>query len=161
MVIFKNGQGSFFPGNFIFAQIWAKRAQNMFFGIFWKILSLVFFGNNLKWKLLLLLIFRHQVSSYGPKYCQPIKLQDSLKCNISRKKWMIKCTFGMKINIKVFFKLILSFLVCATRHTQSTQNKFAVLSNISRKAWEMKLIFCLQINASFLQVDTITLGVSS
>ena len=25
-------------------------------------------------------------SSYGPKCCQPIKLQGSLKCNISRKK---------------------------------------------------------------------------
>ena len=24
-------------------------------------------------------------SSYGPKCCQPIKLQDSLKCNISKK----------------------------------------------------------------------------
>ena len=101
------------------------------------------------------------VSSYGPKCCQPIKLQDSLKCNISRKKWMMKCIFGMKINIKVFYKLILSFWVCATRHTQSTQNKFAYLSNISRKAWEMKLIFCLQINTSFLQVDSITLGVFS
>ena len=67
----------------------------------------------------------------------------------------------MKINIKVFYKLILSFWVCGTRHTQSTQNKFAYLSNISRKAWEMKLIFCLQINTSFLQVDSITLGVFS
>ena len=25
-------------------------------------------------------------SSYGPKCCQPIKLQDSLKCNISEKE---------------------------------------------------------------------------
>ena len=24
-------------------------------------------------------------SSYGPKYCWPIKLQDSLKCNMSKK----------------------------------------------------------------------------
>ena len=28
--------------------------------VFWKILSLVFLGNNLKWKLILLLIFQHQ-----------------------------------------------------------------------------------------------------
>ena len=96
------------------------------------------------------------VSSYGLKCCQPIKLQDSLKCNFSRKKWIMKCIFGMKTNIKVFYKLILSFWVCAARHTQ---NKFAYLSNISRKAWEMKLIFCVQINTSFLQVDNITLGV--
>ena len=69
------------------------------------------------------------------------------------------CAFGMKISIKVFYKLILLFWVYTTRHTQSTQNKFACLSNIPRKAWEIKLIFCLQINTSFLQVDNITMGV--
>ena len=31
-----------------------------FFGFFWKILSLVFLGNNLKWKVILLLMFLHQ-----------------------------------------------------------------------------------------------------
>ena len=96
-------------------------------------------------------------SSYEPKCWQPMKLQDSLKCNISRKKWMMKFVFGMQINIEVFYKLILSFWVCPTRLAQSTQNKnFAYLCNISRKArrgggggggegW-VKLIFCLQIN---------------
>ena len=87
--------------------------------------------------------------SYGPKCCQPIKLQDSLKCNISKKKWMTKFIFSMQINIEVFYKLILSFRVCATRYSQSTQNqhKFAYLCNISRKKWRgVKLIFCLQIN---------------
>ena len=86
-------------------------------------------------------------SNYGPKCCQPIKLQDSLECNISRKRWMMKCIFGMQINIDVFYKLILSFWVCATRHTQSTQNKkCAYLCNFPRKAWWMKLNFCLQMN---------------
>ena len=52
----------------------------------------------------------------------------------------------MQINIEVFYKLILSFWVCVTRHAQSTQNKkFAYLCNISRKAWVMKLVFCLQV----------------
>ena len=51
------------------------------------------------------------LSNYGPKCCQPIKSQDSLKCNISRKKLMMKCIFGMQINIEVFYKLILSFWV--------------------------------------------------
>ena len=73
----------------------------------------------------------------------------------------MKCIFGMKINIKVFYKLILSFWMCATRHTQSTQNKFAYLPNISKKAWEMKLIYCQQINTSFLQFDSITVSVFS
>ena len=85
-------------------------------------------------------------SSYGPKSCQPIRLQDSLKCNISRKKWIIKFIFGMQINIEVFYKLILSTWICVTRDAQSTQNKFAYLCNISRKAWGMKWIFLLQIN---------------
>ena len=85
-------------------------------------------------------------SSYGPKCCQPIKLQDSLKYYISRKKWIMKFIFDMHISIEVFYKLIVSFWVCVTRHAQSTQNKnFAYLWNISRKVWGMKLIFCLQI----------------
>ena len=50
-------------------------------------------------------------SSYGRKYCQPTKLQDSLKCDISRKKGMIKFIFSMQINIEVFYKLILSIWV--------------------------------------------------
>ena len=79
--------------------------------------------------------------------CWPIKLQDSLKCNISRKKLIMKFIFGMQKNIKIFYRLILSFWVCLTRHAQSIQNKkFAYISNISRKTGRMKLIFCLQIN---------------
>ena len=148
---------SFFQEKFIFAQIWAKKAQNdpkKRFWIFWKIfVMLVFPGNNLKSKLIYLVIdilpthlAKFWVSSYGSKCCQPIKLQDSLKCNIVRKKWIMKFIFCMQINIEVFSKTTLSFCVSVTRHVQSTQNKFAYLCNISIKAWEMKLIFCLQIN---------------
>ena len=88
------------------------------------------------------LIFHHQSHylakfcffSYGPKCCQPIKLQDSWKCNISRKKGMMKFIFVIQINIKVFYQLMLPFLVCIARLVQSTQNKkFAYLCNISRK----------------------------
>ena len=43
----------------------------------------------------------------GQICCQPIKLQDSLKCNISRKKWMMKFIFGMQLNIEVIYNLIL------------------------------------------------------
>ena len=51
----------------------------------------------------------------------------------------------MQINIEVFCKVILSLSV--TRHSQSTQNKFAYLCNIfSIKGWGMKLSFYLQIN---------------
>ena len=102
--------------------------------------------------------------SYGPKWCQPIKLQDSLKCNISRKKWMMKFIFGMQINIEVLCKLIQSLWVCAAKHAQSTQNKkFAYLCNISRKAWEGGGWGFLPANKHehFLQVDGITLGLRS
>ena len=114
-------------------------------------MSLLFLVYNLKWKLILLLIFHHQSdiwqnSSY--QCCQSIKLQDSLKCNISRKKWMMKCVFCIQINVKVLYKLIWSFWVYGTWHAQGSQNKkVAYLCNISSKAWEMKLIFCLQMNA--------------
>ena len=86
-------------------------------------------------------------SNYGWKCCWPIKLQDSLKCNISRKKWMMKFIFAMSRNIEIFYKLILPSWEWRLRHAQSTQNKkFAYLCNISRKTWEMKWFFCLQIN---------------
>ena len=85
--------------------------------------------------------------SYGPKCCRSIELQDSLKCNISKNKWMMKFIFGMQRNIKIFYKLILSFWVCASRHAQSTQNKkLAYLCNIFRKSGGMKFFFYLQIN---------------
>ena len=102
--------------------------------------------------------------SYGPNCCKPIKLQDSLKCNISRKKWIMKLIFGTQINIEVFYKLILSFWVCATTHAQSTQNeKFAYLHNISRKAWGQGKVDFLPASKheNFLQVDGITLGLHS
>ena len=93
-----------------------KWPQNKVFCIFWKTLTLLFFGNDLKWKLILLLIFCGQshiwqiseYSSCGPKFFQQIKLQDSSKDNISRKKWMLKFIFDMQINIEVFYKLMLS-----------------------------------------------------
>ena len=112
-------------------------------------MSLIFVGNNAKWKLILLLMFHYQSHIWQNSSswcCQPIKLQDSLKYNISRNKWIKEFVFCMEINIKVLYKLILTFWVCATRHAQSTQNKFAYLCNISSEAWGMKLIFCLQIN---------------
>ena len=60
----------------------------------------------------------------------------------------MKFLFDMQINIKVFFKFILSFWMCVARHAQSTlKKKFAYLYNISRKTWGTKLIFCLQVNS--------------
>ena len=100
-------------------------------------------------------------SSYGPKCCWPIKMQVSLKYNISRKKQIMKCIFGMQINIEVFYKLILSFYVCVVRYAQSTQiNKFAYLC--SRKPGKQSWFFIYKKKQErFLQIDIITLGVQS
>ena len=98
------------------------------------------------------------VSSYGPKCCQPVKLPDSLKCNISRKKWMMKYIFGIHINIEVFYKMILSFSVSLSRHAQSNQFKFAYLCNISTKMGDEVDFLPADKHKSFLQVDSITLG---
>ena len=45
--------------------------------------------------------------SYRPKRCWPIKLQDSLKCNISRKKWMMNffmaCRWTSKFSTRWYY----------------------------------------------------------
>ena len=124
-------------------------------------------NNNLKWTLILLLICQY---IYGKTLavqlwaicCQPIKLQGSLKCNISREKWMINFTFGMQINVEVFYKLILSFWLCIIRYYQSTQNEFAYLCGISGKAWVMKLILlAADKRKSLPQIENKIFGVHS
>ena len=95
----------------IFGKNGPKWPQNSFLVFFWKVLLLVLCGNNLKWKhcnividisSLVPYLGKFWFLSYGWKCCWPIKLQDSLKCNISRRKRMIKCIFGMQINTYVF-----------------------------------------------------------
>ena len=74
--------------------------------------------------------------------------------------WKIYFCPNLQKNIEVFYKLILSVWVCITRHTQSTQNKFAYLCNISRKTWGTKLIFLhADKHESLLQTDTVILMV--
>ena len=101
-----------------------KWLQNRVFWSFWKILSLVFLGNNLKWKLLLL-IFHYQSHIWQNSGSCVMGQNDVSQSNWWM--WMMKFIFGMQINNKIFYKLILSFWVCVTRHAQSTQNnKFAI-----------------------------------
>ena len=75
-------------------------------------------------------------SNHRSKCGWTIKLQVSLKCNISRKKKVMEVIFGMQINIKVFYKLVLSFYVCVVRHAKITQTKkFAYLCSKIRRQW--------------------------
>ena len=101
------------------------------------------------------------VSHYGPKCCQPMKLQVSLKCNIS-KKWM-NFIFGIQINIQVFYKLILPFWLRITWHAQSTQNKFVYLCSylmlFPEKHAVWNWFFACKKTKNVLQIDSITLGV--
>ena len=139
-----------------------KWPQDRFFWIFWKILSLVFLGNNLKQKLILLLIFEHQFHLWqnsGSRVMGQIAVSQSncrilYKCSISIKKWMMKFIFGMQINSKVFYKWISSLWVCPTRYAQSAQHKkFVYLCNISRKAWGWGWYFaCKKIQKVFYKL---------
>ena len=123
------------------------------FWISWKILSLVFLKKNLKWKLILLLIFHYQSHIWQNSGSRVMGQPNCtiLSNVISQEKWMMKFIYNMQMNIEIFYKLILSCSMCVTRHAQITQNKkFTYLCNISRKIWGIKLIFCLQINAKVL-----------
>ena len=59
---------------------------------------------------------------------QNCKFQYSLKCNISRKKWIINFFFWMQINIKVFYMLILTFLVFYFYIFTHFQQKHTIIS---------------------------------
>ena len=99
-------------------------------------------------------------SSYGSKCCWPIKLQYSLKCNIPKKKWMMKFIFGMQIDTKVFGKLILSFWVCVAIHTQSTQSKKFIYISLQYLQENMGEKVCFKYKSSLkvlTKVDTIFL----
>ena len=131
--VFKNWQNPFSRKIYFCPNVGkkdSKWSQNRIFWILWKILSLVFLGNNLKWKLVIDIspsnsyMIKFWVLSYRPKCCWSIKWQDSLKCNISRKKWMMKFIFGMQINTEVFYKLMLSFWVFVTRHPKVPKISF-------------------------------------
>ena len=108
----------FFLGKFIFAQIWAKNLQNgpiiKILGFFEKFCHVSF---SWKWSKIKIdsaidisppYLVKFWFSSYESKYCQPIKLQDLLKCNILRKKWMIKFIFCMHWSLLQVEIIILS-----------------------------------------------------
>ena len=45
----------------------------------------------------------------------------------------MKFTFSIQINMEVFYKLVLSFWLCVTRHVQNTQNNIFAISLQYRK----------------------------
>ena len=121
-----------------------------------KILSLGFPGNNVKWKLILLLI-HHQSHVLQSSSSMGQNAVDQSNCRI-QEKWMMKCNFGMQKNTKVFYKLILSFWMCIARHPQSTPNtEFEYLCDIYRKCGGGRWFFTCR-NTHILTSFSITLG---
>ena len=82
-----------FRGTFCFAQKLTQWAKNN--GDFWKKNYLVF-SLNLKWSIVIYISLQSPYLSkvwflsYVSKCFWPIRLQDSSKCNISRKEWATK-----------------------------------------------------------------------
>ena len=71
----------------------------------------------------------------------------------------MKFIFGIHINMEVFYKLILSFWVCVTKQTQSTQNsKFAISLQHLKKDVSDEVDFLYAGNPKgLLQIDTMVL----
>ena len=83
-----------------------------------------------------------------PKVSKTISLQYLNYCNISRKTWRMSLIFCLQVNVKDFFKLLLSFKVCVWPGMPKLPKitSLLFLCNILRKNWVMKLIFCSQIS---------------
>ena len=79
-------------------------------------------------------------SSYGPKCCRPIKLQDTLKCNISRKKWIMKFIFWHADKQK-FSTSWYCYFGCSLPAMPKVPKISLHTCNISRKTRGMKFIF--------------------
>ena len=70
----------------------------------------------------------------------------------------MKMIFCLQINIKGFFKFILSFQVCVARHAQITENmKFAISFQDLKKEVSDEVDFCVYISMSLLHIDTMIL----
>ena len=71
----------------------------------------------------------------------------------------MKLIFCLQMNVKGFFKLLLSFYVCVTRHTQITQDsKFAVSLQYLKKELSDEVDFLhADKHESLLQIDSMIL----
>ena len=93
--------------------------------------------------------------SYCLKCSLPIRLHDSLKCKISRKKWVIKLIFCLLINIRVSYMMLLIAYgvrgqVCPKYQKWQVSNIFVIV----QKRGEGKICFLHEDeHQSFLQAD--------
>ena len=79
---------------------------------------------------------------------------------ISQEKWMMKCIFGMQINIEVFYKLVLSFWVCVTSMPKVPKiRSFHIFAISPEKHGLWNWSFCLQINTKMFYKVIVSLWV--
>ena len=70
----------------------------------------------------------------------------------------MKFIFGIQINMGVFYKLILSFWVCVTKHAQSTQNNnFAISLQYLQDVSDQNDFLHVDKHKGLLQIDTMIL----
>ena len=102
-------------------------------------------------------------SNYGPKCCQLIKLEDSLKCDISRKKWMMKFIFGMQINIENLLQVdtIILDVWCPGMPKVPKIRSLHIVAMPPEKHGGEVVFLPANKHKSLLQVDSITLGLRS
>ena len=98
-------------------------------------------------------------SGYESDCCWPIKLQDPLKCNISRKNLVMKYIFDMQINVESFFKLILSIWTSQTCPKYPKWEVSKSFQYLQRNITHELDFSHADKHKCFLQVDGITLGV--
>ena len=73
----------------------------------------------------------------------------------------MKLIFGLLINVKVLYKLMVSLRVCVARHAQNTQNnKFVISLQYLKENMKEEVDFLsADKHQRFLQIHTIILGV--
>ena len=88
-------------------------------------------------------------SSYGPKCSWPIKLQDSLKCNISRKKWKNEVYFW-HVEEHLNFLQVDFIILCVSSQAYPKYPKYEVCISLQylqkNIGFDFFFCFCLQIN---------------
>ena len=85
--------------------------------------------------------FNSWLSIWSPKCSRPIRLQDSLKCNISRKNRGIKLIYDFQINIRAFYMLLLLLFVDVARLTKV----LTIIRQYFKKDVRDKYDFCMKI----------------
>ena len=76
-----------------------------------------------------------------PKTFRPIRMHDSLNCNISQTRWEMKVNFCTRLDVHRSNKFSRSLQVGVVRHAWACSKWWKIVNSISRTNWVMKLVF--------------------